>query len=257
MEVIKNGDQVLIWIDEKRKFIVKVEKDKILGTDKGFIRLGDLIGLPYGSAVKTSRGDKVFLYKPLIHDYIHGLERATQIIYPKDLGFMIYLSGIGPGSRVGEAGVGTGALTLSIAFMIGENGVLYGFDISEKALSTTSKNLEKAGLLHRVRLIKHDIREKFNIEPLDAFFLDIPDPWNALVSVGNVLKESSPIIIYVPTINQVEKTVLALMNSGLFHDIHSYEIMLREYEVKENAVKPKTKMIGHTGYIIFARKIYK
>lgn len=255
MEVVREGDGVLIYIDEKRKFVVKVQRGKILGTDKGYILHDQLIGQRYGSFVKTSRGYTALLLKPLRQDYVTSIRRVTQIIYPKDAALMIYLSGINPGSRVGEAGVGSGALTVAIASIIGDNGILYGFDVSKKALECARENLEKAGLLHRVILKEQDVRMDLNVEPLDSFFLDIPDPWNALVNVSKVLKPSSTLLIYTPTINQVERTVIALQNTGLFRDVRVYELLLREYQVEPGAVRPLTRMIGHTGYIIFARRI--
>jgi len=251
---LREGDVVLVYIDEKRRFIVKLTRGKILGTDRGYLSHDDLIGLSYGSAVKTSSGVQAYLFKPLRHDYVHSIARFTQVIYPKDAALMIHLSGIGCGSRVGEAGVGSGALSIAIASIIGDSGRLYGYDVSERALKVTRENLERAGLLHRVILSKRDVRDGLDVESLDAFFLDIPDPWNAVKSVSKALAPSAPLLAYVPTVNQVEKTVLALRESGVFQDIHVYEVLLREYSVEKDAVRPKTKMIGHTGYIIFARR---
>lgn len=253
-EVVKEGDSVLVLIDEKRKFVIRVERSKILGTDRGYILHDQLIGVPYGSTVKTSIGVPALILRPLRQDYFALLRRVTQVIHPKDAALMIYLSGISPGSKVGEAGVGTGALSIAIASIIGDNGTLYGFDVSDKALQCAAENLEKAGLRHRVVLTKRDVRLGVDVKYLDAFFLDIPDPWNAVVTVGNALKPSSPLLIYVPTVNQVERTVLALHESKLFGDIHVYELLLREYRVDPGAVRPRTKMIGHTGYIVFARR---
>ena len=255
MDIIREGDTVLIFIDEKRKFITRVERGRFTGTDKGFILHDNLVGLPYGSIVKTSMGIPALVLKPLLHDYLAGLVRTTQIIYSKDAALMIYLSGIKPGSRVGEAGIGTGALSVSIASIIGDEGKLYGFDISDKAIETATLNLRNIGLLHRVVLMKRDVKSELDIEPLDAFFLDIPDPWNAITSISRVLKPAAPILIFLPTINQVEKTVLSLRESNAYCDIHVYETLLREYRVEKEAVRPRTRMIGHTGYIVFARKL--
>ncbi|MCY0867922.1 MAG: tRNA (adenine-N1)-methyltransferase [Desulfurococcus sp.] len=255
--IIREGDSVLVVLDEKRRFIARVRRDGILGTDKGFVKLGDLIGKPYGVIVKTSQGFKALILKPLPHDYSTLLHRATQIIYPKDAGLMIHLSGIGPGSKIGEAGVGSGALTIVLANSIGDTGILYGFDISEKNLEVAKGNLEKAGLLERVRLLKHDIREPVSLPvDLDSFFLDIPDPWNALRVVAGLVRAGGTLLVYSPTINQVEKTVVELKKNPCFADIHSYEVLLREYKVEEGAVRPFTRMIGHTGYVVFARRVW-
>ena len=254
MKTIDYGDKVVVCIDEKRRFLIKVRPGGILGTDKGFVKHDDIVGRRYGEYVKTSLGYKAFLYKPLLVDYQYVIARKTQIIYPKDASFMIYLAGLKPGSIVLEAGVGSGFLTLSLANFVGEKGRVYGYDINPDHLKTARSNLEKAGLLDRVVLVEGDVRKGVDLQDVDAVFYDLPDPWNALQTAYNTLKDSHPILIYLPTINQVEKTVVSIRKTGLFTDIHVYEIMLREYEVEEGATRPKTLMIGHTGYIIFARK---
>lgn len=254
--MLKYGDIALVYIDDKRKYLIKLSEGGILGTDKGFIKHSEIIGRSYGDAVYTSRGYKAYILRPLLIDYyLAGFRRVTQVIYPKDSAFMIYLSGIKPGSKVLEAGVGTGFLTASLAYFVGENGKVYGFDVLEERIKNVYRNLETAGLVDRAVLRVGDVREPVDVPSVDAVFYDLPDPWNAVDTAYAVLKNASPLLIYVPTVNQVEKTVLTLRRHGGFIDIHTYEILLREYAVEEGATRPKTLMIGHTGYIIFARKV--
>jgi len=255
MDAVKPGDVVLVYIDDSRKFVVKVTPGKILGTDKGFIKHEELVGRLLGESVVTSQGVKALVLRPLRHDYSSTVRRVTQIIYPKDASLMIYYSGVKPGSIVGEAGVGSGVLTLSLAETVGENGLVYGFDVNEKALENAREHLELHGLSSRVRLVKQDVREPLGVTGLDAFFLDMPDPWNALDSVYQAVKPAGAVLAYVPTVNQVEKTVLSMERHGGFADIHAYETLLREYSVEEGATRPHTLMVGHTGFIVFARKI--
>lgn len=254
MDILREGDSVLVHIDDKRRFLVILKHGEILGTDKGFIKHSDIIGKTYGDSVETSLGFKAYLYKPLLIDYQYVISRKTQIIYPKDAAFMIYLSGIKPGSRVLEAGVGSGFLTISLANFIGSDGKVYGYDIEPEFLEITRENLVKTGLINRVELREGDVRKSIDLRDLDAVFYDLPDPWSALETAYSVLKKLHPLIIYVPTINQVEKTVLTMRETGLFIDIHVYELLLREYNVEKNATRPKTTMIGHTGYVIFSRR---
>jgi tRNA (adenine57-N1/adenine58-N1)-methyltransferase len=255
--IIKYGDLVTVYIDHKRKYTVRIKRDGILGTDKGFIRHDEIVGRRYGEYISTSRGFKAYLLRPLLIDYLNSIRRITQIIYPKDASFMIYLSSIKPGSTVLEAGVGSGFLTLSILNFIGSNGKLIGFDIRGEHISVARENIEKHGFSGNAQLILGDVRDEELVgeNVFDAVFYDLPDPWNALNTAYKGLKPSSPILVYVPTINQVEKTVLAMRSHGGFIDIHVYEIMVREYSVEEGATRPYTLMIGHTGYIVFARKI--
>jgi len=253
---ITYGDKVLVYVDEKRRFFVEVQRGAILGTDKGFIKHEELLDKRYGERIKTSLGYEAFLFKPLLIDYQFIISRRTQIIYPKDASLMIYLSSIKPGSIVLEAGVGSGFLTISLASFVGENGKVYGYDIVPQHLEVARSNLEKAGLADRVILKLGDVRKGVEIDSeVDAVFYDLPDPWNALDTAYNVLKDSHPLIVYLPTINQVERTVVEMRRRGLFADIHVYEVLMREYEIEEGASRPKTTMIGHTGFIVFARKI--
>ncbi len=251
------GDRVLVYIDDKRKYLITLRMNGILGTDKGYIKHSDIVGRRYGEAVYTSRGFKAYLLEPLPRDLLYGFKRITQVIYPKDSSYMMYLSGIGPGSRVLEAGVGTGFLSLTIAHIIGGSGRLYGVDNNPRHLETARNNLESADVGDRIILIHGDVRDSgmFRREYIDAVFYDIPDPWNALETAYHVLKPSRPLIVYVPTINQVEKTVLAMEKSGCFIEVGGLEILLREYSVSENATRPRTLMVGHTGYIVHGRKI--
>ncbi len=255
--MLRYGDKVLVYIDDKRKYLITLKEDGILGTDRGFIYHKDIIGREYGEVISTSRGFKAYILEPLPRDFLHGFRRVTQVIYPKDSSYMIYLAGLKPGSTVLEAGVGTGFLTLSIAYVIGCNGRIYGFDINEKHITTARINLELAGVLDRVVLINSDVREPDILAPntIDAVFYDLPDPWNALETAYSVLKPSKPMIVYVPTINQVEKIVLAMRKSKCFIEVNALEILEREYNVSENATRPRTLMIGHTGYIVYGRKI--
>ncbi len=255
LEAVKEGDIVYVVIDKKRRYIVRVESGRILGTDKGFIRHKDLIGRPYGSCIKTSLGHKAYILKPLHYDVLHGYKRVTQVIYPKDSSFIVYLAGIGPGSRVVEAGVGTGFLSTYIAHVIGSTGKLYVYEIRDDVIDVAEKNLRLAGLVDRIVFKHMDIRNGIEERDVDAVILDIPDPWNVVEHAYNSLKPCHPFIAYVPTINQVEKIVRKLKEHKGFIDIRAFETLYRDYIVEEGAVRPNTFMVGHTGYIVYARKI--
>ncbi len=249
------GDIVSIYIDEKRTFVIRLVRGGILGTDKGFIKHEHIVGKSFGEIVYTSRGAKAYIMPPILIDKLRLLKRTTQVIYPKDLSFMIYLSGIRPGSRVLEAGVGTGFLTISLANFVGPNGRIYGFDLNEGRIRILGEAMEILGYKDRVVLKVGDIRKPLDLRGLDAVFLDIPDPWNALQTIYEVLKPGFPVIMYVPTVNQLEKTVIALREHRGFLSVHAYELLLREYDVSKGATRPQTLMIGHTGYIVYARKV--
>ncbi len=252
---ISEGDFVLLIIDRKRRWIVRASRGKIFGSDKGVLDLGNLVGLEYGSTIKLSTGVEAEVHRPLLIDFVEkGFARATQVIYPKDAGFMIYLSGISSGSRVLEAGVGSGFLTAALANIVKPTGRVYAYEIRKEFLELALKNLRMLGLESYVELKLKDVREHIDERDLDAAFLDMPDPWNALDNLYNALRPSAPILFFFPTINQVEKLYQAIEEHGGFSDFKCYEMLLREYRVKTGMTRPSTRMIGHTGYIVFARK---
>ena len=254
-ETICEGDPVLIIIDNKRRFIAEARPGAVIYTDRGAVPLGQAIGMPYGSRLPLPGGRSAVLLRPMLDDLLLiGYARRSQVIYPKDLGYMVLVGGVGPGTRVAEAGVGSGFLTSVLAYLVGDEGRVYGFDVREDMLRTARRNLSRAGLLERVELALHDVREGIPVERVDAVFLDLPDPWNVVEHAYRVLRPSGRIVVFQPTVNQVEKTVASMRRHGGFIDIRTVEILLREYIVEEGRTRPYTRMIGHTGFITYARR---
>ncbi|BCU70706.1 tRNA (adenine-N1)-methyltransferase [Stygiolobus caldivivus] len=253
---LKEGDTVVIWIDPKRIYLVRLEKGKKFGSDKGSIDLSQLEGLEYGSSITLSTGSKAYLLKPTPLDAYNGLRRPSQVLYPKDISYMIYVSGIKEGDKVVEAGTGSGFLTISLAYVVGDKGKVITYDIREDMQEVAKRNISFMGLQSRVDFKIKDIREGIDETDVDAIFLDMPDPWKTIPHAYSSLKPSGSILIFVPTVNQVEKSVLQMRQFD-FVDIHAEELIVREYQVKENATRPKNIGVVHTGFIIRARKSIK
>lgn len=254
--MIKEGDIVTVWIDQRRTYIIKIMRGKKFGTDKGVIDLDKVLGLEYGSEITLSTGTKAYLLKPSLIDIYNGLKRPSQVLYPKDVAYMIYSSGVKPGDTVVEAGTGSGFLTISLASYLGEKGKIITYDIREDMQEIARKNIEFLNLSDRVTFKLKDVRNGFEEKDVDAVFLDMPDPWNVAKPAFDALKPSGIVIIFVPTTNQIEKTAISMKNSG-FIDIHAEELIIREYQIKENAIRPKNIGVMHTGYIIRGRKSLK
>jgi len=252
--IIKEGDDVLIYIDERRYRVVRVRKNEYFNSDKGSLNLGNVIGKEWGDEVKLSTGSKALIMRPLIIDYFErGLKRVTQVIYPKDLGLMLILGNVATGSKVLEGGVGTGFLTITLARVVGDEGHVYAYEIRKEFIDAAISNLKRLGLENRVTIRHGDVRKDVKESNLDAAFLDIPDPWNALDTLRKALKPTSPVIVFLPTANQVIKLLKVLSDKRVATDVHIYETMLREYIPDHEALRPKTTMIAHTGYVIFFR----
>ncbi|AHC51192.1 protein L-isoaspartate methyltransferase [Sulfolobus acidocaldarius SUSAZ] len=251
---LNEGDPVVIWVDPKRIYLVKLIQNKVFSTDKGYIDLGKLIGLEYGSEILLSTGIKAYLLKPTPIDLYRGLKRLSQVLYPKDIGYIIYSSGVQPGSTVVEAGTGSGFLTLSLAYFLGNSTKIVTYDVREDMQDIAKRNASYLGLSDRIIFKLKDIREGIEEVNVDAIFLDMPDPWNAMETVRKALKPSGSLIIFVPTVNQIEKVIPSLTD---FVDVHAEELIIREYQMKENAVRPRNIGVIHTGYIIRGRKRIK
>ena len=251
--VISEGDLVLLYVDERRTKLFKAVRGERVSTDKGFIETDEVIGLPWGAQITLSTGFKAYLLRPLIHDLVmKTFKRVTQVIYPKDLSLIIFLSGIGPGSRVIELGVGTGFLTATLAHYVGDEGIVYGYELREEFAEAALRNLRRIGLSDRVRIKVKDAKEGIDEKDLDAAFLDIPDPWEVFNNVCRALRPSAPVLVFVPTINQVIK-VIAKAVRNTYPQLSIYEVLLRDYRPSPEALRPKNLSAPHTGYIIFFR----
>jgi len=251
-DVIHEGSFVLLYLDGKRKYLTRAEKGRALHTHRGYLLLDSLIGLRYGSKVKSNVGADFVALQPTPWDFVLKIARRTQVIYPKDMALMIFKLGLRPGMRVVEAGTGSGALTCALAFFV-RPGVVYSYDVNPSFQEVARKNLERAGLLDYVVLKVKDVTQGIDEYDVDAVVLDMATPWLVVPHAWRALKGGGHFASFSPTINQVEKTVVELRKQG-FVDIKVYELLLREIKVEEGAVRPETLMIGHTGYMAFARK---
>jgi len=253
---ISEGDYILLYLKHHNTYLVKAEAGKSFHTHKGIVKFDDLIGKDYGSIVISSLGTEFVTLRPLLSDYIMKSARQTQITYPKDIALIVMFSGIGPGSRVVEAGTGTGALTTSIAHYIKPRGRVYSYEIRGEFIENAKKNLTRAGLIRFVKLKNKDITLGIDETDVDAVILDLATPWLVVPHACGALRPSGTLVSFSPTIDQVVRTDEALRENG-FIDIETIECLMREMQVERGRTRPQTLMTGHTGYITFARKAVK
>lgn len=256
IQKIAEGDYILLYLDVRRTYMIKVEAGKNFHTHKGYVKFDELIGQDYGAVYKTSLGVPFTVLKPILTDYIMKSARNTQITYPKDNALIVMFSGIGSGSRVVESGTGTGALTTALAYYVRPNGKVYTYDIREEGQKTAEKNLKRAGLLDFVELKLQDITLGIDERDVDAVILDLAVPWLVIPHAYEALKPSGTIVSFSPTIDQVVKTVEALKDYN-FVAIETFECIMRGMQIERGKTRPHTLMTGHTGYITHARKVTK
>jgi len=251
--MIQEGDNVLLFLDKRRSYLVKVEGGKDFHTHKGFINLSDLVGKEFGTRVRSNTDVGFIAFKPSIRDYVFKMSRRTQIIYPKDIALIIMFGNIGPGSRVVEAGTGTGALTTALANYVKPSGRIYSYEIREEFTEAAARNLQKAGLREFVELKNSDITQGIEERRLDAVVLDMATPWLVVPHAYSALKGSGTFSSFSPTVDQVVKTTEALEENN-FAGIETVECLMRRMQTERGKTRPETMMTGHTGYNTFARK---
>ncbi|MGQ9759993.1 MAG: tRNA (adenine-N1)-methyltransferase [Candidatus Methanomethylicaceae archaeon] len=253
MSCVLEGSDLLLYLSDRKKWILKVEKGKKFHTHKGIVELDTLIGKPYGSEIRTSLGAAL---KVLPADYLDHLERIvrkTQIIYPKDMAYISLIANVRSGSRVVECGTGSGALTSYLASLVRPDGIVFTYEMREDFQENAKRNIERLGLDRFVEFKLKDITKGIDEKDVDAVVLDMATPWLVVDEARKALKIGGRLVSFSPTINQVEKTVDA-MQKAEFINIKAVELIMRGYKVKVNETRPDTVMIGHTGYIVSGRR---
>ena len=256
MTKIEESSYVLLFHTPRKKWLTKVAQDKKFHTHLGIIDVSSIIGMEYGSAIRTTEGKLIFLMEPTIHDFIMKSERKTQIVYPKDLGYIVARTGLKNGSKVLEVGTGSGALATFMASIVKPEGHIYSFDVNYEFMEMAKRNLEKAGMATYVTMHQHDPHQGVDIRNVDVATVDLGDPWTVVDQVYDALKGGGAFVAICPTMNQIERTAAQLKKSG-YADIDCVELMIRNIEAREGMTRPSMRMIGHTTYLVFARKVEK
>jgi tRNA (adenine57-N1/adenine58-N1)-methyltransferase len=194
------------------------------------------------------------MLQPSLADLLLDLKRSTQIMYPKDIGFILTSMSIGPGQRVMEAGTGSGSMAIALAYAVGPQGRVVTYEKRPEFSALARKNLERLGLDGRVDFKLRDIAEGLDETDVDAFFLDVPNPYDYVAQVRAVLKPGGFFCGLVPTFNQVAQLLQAL-RQGRFAFIEVCEILLRYYKPEPTRLRPTDRMVAHTGFLIFGRRI--
>jgi tRNA (adenine57-N1/adenine58-N1)-methyltransferase catalytic subunit len=250
----QDGDIVELVGLRHKHFLVQLKQDAIFQSHRGIIKHADLIGLPWGSQVLSHLGSPFFVIQPALGDLLRETRRQTQILYPKDIGFLMVTMGIGPGQHIIEAGTGSGALTTALAFSVGKEGKVFSYDKREDFQKLAKENLSRIGLDERVIFKIGDIANGFDETDADALFLDVPNPFDYMAQVKKALRPGGFFGCILPTTNQVSILLTALRHE-LFAFIDVCEVMLRYYQAEADRFRPTDRMVAHTGYLIFARPV--
>ena len=250
----KVDDLVLLVTGGGKRHLLRLKAGRQFHSHLGQIKHDDLLNLPYGTTVYSHLGHALLLLEPSLDDRITRIKRNTQIIYPKDAAMIVQRLNLRAGSRVIEAGTGSGGLAIALAWSVAPSGRVYSYEVRDEHVRVARSNLEKMGLLPYVELHNASILEGFQQTDADALVLDVRTPWLFLEQVRAALRPGAFFAALVPTTNQVSALLHGLERSG-FADIGVEEILVRKYKPVPDRLRPDDTMVGHTGFLISARPI--
>lgn len=255
--IFSAGDRIQLTDPKGKLYSFTITPGKEWHTHKGWITHDDLIGLPEGSVVSTTAGLKFTAFKPLLADFVLSMPRGATIVYPKDAAMIIGVADIYPGAKVLEAGVGSGALTLSLLRAVGEKGFVQSVERrTDFAENATSNVLEYFGSLpSQWDLHIGDLQDHAFSQTFDRVVLDMLAPWECVAKSAEALRAGGVFLAYVATTTQLSATAEALKADGRFTEPESSETIVRGWHHEGLAVRPQQRMIGHTGFLIAARRM--
>ncbi|AMK10431.1 tRNA (adenine-N1)-methyltransferase [Pseudodesulfovibrio indicus] len=250
--MIEPGQLILLISHKGKRYLRKLEAGGEVHTHDGKLLMDEVAEAGYGQYVKTHLGKAYLVLKPTLHDLIKGVKRQTQIMYPKEIGYLMMKLGIGPGSTVIESGTGSGGLTTALAWFVGDTGKVITYERRADFYKLAGKNLERVGLAHRVEQVNQNIEEGFLHSGADALFLDVRTPWEYLHSIPQAVIPGAMCGFLLPTVNQVSDLLRGL-EDGPFADLEVLEILVRRWKPVADRLRPDDRMVAHTGFLVFAR----
>ena len=251
------GDRIQLTDPKGKMYSFTIEPGKEWHTHKGWITHDELIDLPEGSIVSTTAGLKFTAFKPLLADYVLTMPRGATIVYPKDAAMIVGLADVYPGARVLEAGVGSGALTISLLRAVGTTGSVHSVERRSDFAANAEANLSSyfGGAPANWSLRVGDLQEQEVNENFDRVILDMLAPWECIDCSARALRPGGVFMAYVATTTQLSVTAEALKSDGRFTEPESSETIVRGWHHEGLAVRPQQRMIAHTGFLIQSRKM--
>ena len=248
-----DGDMALLQDRKGRRHLLTLSSDQVFHSHQGRLPHAQLIGHTVGDWYRTDRGHTLLAVRPTLGDFVRQMPRGPQIVYPKDLGIIISLADIFPGATVVEGGLGSGALTSALLRAVGEKGRVVTYEIEESVLPRALANIRKVVLdpsKHEVKVA--DVYEGISERNVDRVVLDVPEPWQAVSTVGDCLVMGGILVSFLPTILQVHRLVMALEEDARFQLIETTETLLRPWHVTDRSVRPEHRMVAHSGFLTTA-----
>lgn len=249
---LEEGDLVQLIDSKSRRYQGVLTSGKEFHFHSGIITHDELIGTPEGSTVNSSRRQSYTVVRPTLAEFVLKMPRGAQVIYPKDLGPILMLADIGPGTRVLESGVGSGALSMA---MLRSGAQITGYEIRDDFANRARANVERflgTEALGRYDVELRDCYEGIDATGLDRVVLDLPEPWQVVAHAANSLRSGGILLAYTPSVMQVSRLRESLATHGFFA-AETIEVLHRGWYVEGQAVRPDHRMVAHTGFLTHAR----
>jgi tRNA (adenine57-N1/adenine58-N1)-methyltransferase len=253
----QDGEQVLLIDTRGKRHLVFLRKSETFHSDRGWIPHDGIIGQSEGSWVRSSMGLRHLAVRPTLGEYVLEMPRGAQVIYPKDLAIISFWADIYPGCRVLEAGMGSGALTLTLLRAVGPEGHVVTFEQREEFARRALANIhmrvgEVSNLSVRLRPVEDGLADE---QPVDRVVFDLPEPWKLTDAVARVLRPGGILLSYVPTIIQSQQISEALRRDRAWALVETFETLMRPWNIEGLSVRPFHRMVAHTGFITIARRV--
>ena len=250
--VFSVGDKVLLLDRKARRYLITLTEGGEFHTHAGPVLHADLIGKAEGITVRSTAGSRFIAVRPTLAEFVLKMPRGAQVIYPKDLGQILFMADVFPGARVLEAGVGSGALSMTL---LRAGADVTGYELRADFAAKAQKNVAAflgVDAASRFRVQERDIYDGIDETGLDRIVLDLPEPWRVVKHAEDALRPGGILLAYVPSVIQVAQLRDALAESA-FGMAQTTEVLLRGWHVEGQAVRPDHRMVGHTGFLTSAR----
>jgi tRNA (adenine57-N1/adenine58-N1)-methyltransferase catalytic subunit len=258
---LRVGDKVQLTDPRGRLHTITLAPGATFHTHKGYLRHDDLIGGPEGTVVRNTAEIEYLAMRPLLSDYVLSMPRGAAVVYPKDAGQIVAMADVFPGARVVEAGVGSGALTMSLLRAVGDAGELHSIERREDFAAIARGNVETffGGEHPAWSLSVGDLADVLPTVAadgtVDRVVLDMLAPWENLDVVARALVPGGVLVCYVATTTQLSRLAEDLRVDGRYAEPVAWESMVRGWHLEGLAVRPQHRMIGHTGFLLTARRL--
>ncbi|HVO93287.1 MAG TPA: tRNA (adenine-N1)-methyltransferase, partial [Terriglobales bacterium] len=251
------ADDAIILLDRKdREYLARLDQRRAISIRGGKIAVDDILGKEEGSVVRSSLNEPFLVFRPTLPQLIPNLPRNAQVIYPKDLGPILIWADLFNGARVVEAGVGAGALSITLLRAIGEAGRLFSYELREDFAELARQNVARYfGPAANWSIKLSDVARELVETEIDRVILDLPEPWQVIDHAWHALRPGGILLCYLPTVLQVKSLVDALRDDKRFACIETMETLMRFWHIKGQSVRPQHRMVAHTGFLVSARRL--